>query len=59
MHHLLANATSARIARMGAEWEMLVLEHAPHAEHLYTLGFVSVDEELIARHNLLTVRVSR
>jgi hypothetical protein len=46
MHHVLVEAASPRIGRVGTDGEIIVSEHAPSANHLDALGRVSLDQEI-------------
>src|SRR5262245_42592242 len=47
MHHLLMHAPTATVDLMGPERKVLILEHAPYADDLHTLGGIRVDEKII------------
>jgi len=48
MHHVFMDTTAARIGLIGARGQVLVTEHAPHAEHLHALCFIHVDQKVIS-----------
>src|SRR5713226_6475376 len=47
VHHLLVDASSARVALARTHGKLLVPELAPHADHLDSLAGVGLDEEAV------------
>src|ERR1700747_1209389 len=47
VHHLLANAPSACVAGMGAEWQVAIVKCAPDANHLHSLWSVGLHQKII------------
>src|SRR2546426_2323584 len=47
VHHLLVDASSARVALARTRGKLLVAELAPHADHLDSLAGVGFDEEAV------------
>jgi hypothetical protein len=54
MHHVLVNASPARIGGVRPRREMFVFEHAPHTQNFDALGFVRLDKEVIFHAALTT-----
>src|SRR5215468_4311182 len=57
VHHLLANAAAARVARMGAEWQVDIVKFAPDANYFHSLCSISLHQKFIG-HPVLPARAS-
>jgi hypothetical protein len=47
MNHVLMDAASARVVRVGAHGKVIVSKLTPHAEYLDPFGLVAIDEKVV------------